>query len=108
MNLRVNQDGKLWDRFVASAIPVAIGLVVAGIVWWKDVSNAESRANEDILRIEARIDKVETEAREARRREAEDRQRIAEMAADLRSTSKEVSRIGGLLDRWIGPPPVRP
>ncbi|SFD71144.1 hypothetical protein SAMN05428997_14415 [Bosea sp. CRIB-10] len=33
MSLRVNQDGKFFDRFVASAIPVAISLTIAGSVW---------------------------------------------------------------------------
>lgn len=105
MNLRVNQDGKLWDRFVASAIPVAIGLALAAIVWWKDASNADSRANEAIMRIEARMDKVETDAREALRKAAEDRQKIAEMAAVLRKTEEGVSRIVGILDSWNKPPP---
>lgn len=110
MNLRVNQDGKLWDRFVASAIPVAIGLALAGIVWWKDATNADSRASEAITRIEGRIDKVEAEAREARRSAAEDRQKTAELAADLRNVARGVGRIEAILDRWAATPtpPLRP
>ncbi|SEG61101.1 hypothetical protein [Bosea lathyri] len=105
MNLRVNQDGKFWDRFVASAIPAAIGLTIAGIVWWRDASNADSRASEAIGRIELRIDKVEVEAREARRSAAEDRQKTVELAADMRNVLRSTSRIETLLDRWMGAPP---
>ncbi|MCO5092682.1 hypothetical protein [Bosea sp. (in: a-proteobacteria)] len=110
MNLRVNQDGKLWDRFIASAIPVAIGLALAGIVWWKDASNADSRASEAISRIETRIDRVEAEAREARRAAAEDRQKTAELAADVRNVLRSTGRIEALLDRWnsVPPSPSRP
>ena len=110
MNLRVNRDGKLWDRVVGSAIPIGLSLALAGIVWWRDASNADSRASEAITRIEMRIDKVEVEAREARRSAAEDRQKTVEMAADLRNMARGVSRIETLLDRWTSAPqtPSRP
>lgn len=104
MNLRVNQDGKFWDRFVAAAIPTAIGLAIAGIVWWKDASNNDSRAADAISRIERRIDTVESEAREARKTAADDRQKTAELAADVRNIARGVSRIEGVLDRWSAAP----
>ena len=104
VSMRVNEDGKFFGRVVAAfagAVPV---LVIGGIVWWSDGRLADSRAAEAIARIEKRIDTVEAEAREARKSAAEDRQKIAEMAAELRNTSRGVSRIEGILDRWSGPP----
>jgi len=110
MNLRVNRDGKLWDRVVGAAIPVCFTIGLAGLVWWRDASNADTRASEAISRIEIRIDKVEAEAREARRSAAEDRQKTAELAADLRNVARGVGRIEAILDRWAAapPPPSRP
>lgn len=104
MSMRVNEDGKFFGRVVAAfagAVPV---LIIGGIVWWSDGRLADSRAAESISRIEKRIDTVEAEAREARKNAAEDRQKIAEMAAELRNTARGVSRIEGILDRWSGPP----
>lgn len=105
LNLRVNQDGKFWDRFVAAAIPTAIGLMLAGIVWWKDASNNDSRAADAISRIEKRIDTVENEARETRRAAAEDRQKTAELAADVRNVLRSTVRIEAILDRLTVAPP---
>lgn len=105
MNVRVNQDGKFLDRLIAAAIPMALGLFIAGVVWWKDASNNDSRATEALGRLESRIDKVEAESREARRSAAEDRQKTAELAADLRNVARGVSRIETLLDRWTAAPP---
>lgn len=108
MNMRVNDDGKFFGRVVAAfagAVPV---LIIGGIVWWSDGRLADSRAAEAITRIEKRIDTVEAEAREARKNAAEDRQKIAEMFAELRSTSRGVSRIESLLDRWSSAPPQTP
>lgn len=104
MNLRVNRDGKLWDRVVGAAIPLAIGLLPVAFLWWRDAGYADVRANEAITRIEVRIDKVEAEAREARKAASDNRQKIAEMAAVLRKTEDGVSRINNILDRWAGPP----
>lgn len=107
MNVKVNQDGKFWDRLVAAAIPMALGLGIAGIVWWRDASNSDSRASEAITRMESRMDKIEADAREARRSAAEDRQKTAEMAADLRNVTRGVARIETLLDRWApSTPPI--
>lgn len=105
--MRVNRDGKFWDRVVASAIPMGLGLLLAGAVWWRDASNADSKAAEGLARLENRIDKVEAEAREARRTAAEDRQKTAELAADVRNVLRSTARIEATLDKWAGPP-VRP
>ncbi len=105
MNLRVNRDGKLWDRVVGAAIPLGIGLVPVVFLWWRDASISDTKAADGLSRLEVRLDKVETEARDARRSAAEDRQKTAELAADLRNVARGVNRIEGILDRWSGPPP---
>ena len=107
MNLRVNQDGKFSDRFVASAIPVAISLTIAGVIWWADSRANDSRAAEAISRIEKRIDTVESEAREDRRSAAEDRQKTAELAGDVRNVLRSTSRIEQILDRMMAPQRAR-
>lgn len=109
MNMKVNQDGKFFDRLIAAAIPMTLGLVIAGLIWWKDASNNDSRASEALTRLENRVEKVEIESRESRRSAAEDRQKTVELAADLRNVARGVTRIETLLDRWAnGPPPSRP
>ena len=108
MNVRVNQDGKFLDRLIAAAIPMALGLFIAGIVWWKDASNNDTRASEALARLESRIDKVEVESREARRSAAEDRAKTVELAADLRNVARGVTRIETLLDRWANGPAGAP
>ena len=112
MNMRVNEDGRLWPRVVAAAIPagipVAISIGAFALIFWADSKTIDAKTADAITRIEQRIDTVENEAREARRAAAEDRQKIAEMMAELRSTSHGVSRIEALLDRMMmerGPKP---
>lgn len=112
MNLRVNQDGNFFARFVAAAIPAGISVLISicafAVMFWSDSKTVDAKTADAITRIEKRIDTVEAEAREFRKGAAEDRQKIAEMAAELRSTSRGVSRIEGILDRWAGSLPPRP
>jgi hypothetical protein len=110
MNMRVNQDGKFFDRFVASSIPAAIGLMIAGVVWWADSRANDGKAAEAISRIERRIDAVESEAREARQSAANERQKTAELAGDVRNVLRSTARIEQLLDRIlvVTPSPRQP
>lgn len=109
MSLRVNQDGKFFDRVVAAfagAVPV---LIIGAIMWWADSRQADTKAADAITRIERRIDTVETEAREARRSAAEDRAKTAELAGDVRNVLRSTARIEAILDRLYGPAtPARP
>lgn len=103
MTMRVNEDGRLWPRVVAAAIPAAMGAALSigsfAFMFWAESKTVDAKTADAITQIERRIDTVEAEAREARRSAAEDRQKIAEMAAELRSTSHSISRIEALLDR---------
>lgn len=105
MNMRVNEDGRLWPRVVAAAIPACVSVVISigafALMFWSESKTVDAKTADAITRIERRIDTVENEAREARRAAAEDRQKIAEMMAELRSTSRGVSRIESLLDRMM-------
>lgn len=105
MNMRVNEDGRLWPRVIAAAIPAGVSLTISiaayAIMFWSESKTVDAKTADAITRIERRIDTVENEAHEARRAAAEDRQKIAEMAAELRSTSHGVSRIEALLDRMM-------
>lgn len=112
MTMRANEDGRLWPRVVAATIPAGVSMVISvgafAVMFWSDSKTLDAKTADAITRIERRIDTVENEAREARRAAAEDRQKIAEMAAELRSTSRGVSRIEALLDRMMmerGPKP---
>ena len=105
MTMRANEDGRLWPRVVAAAIPAGISVAISigafALMFWSDSKTVDAKTADAITRIERRIDTVENEAREARRAAAEDRQKIAEMMAELRSTSRGVSRIEALLDRMM-------
>lgn len=89
MNMLVNEDGRLWPRVVAAAIPAGVSLTISiaafAIMFWSESKTVDAKTADAITRIERRIDTVENEAREARRAAAEDRQKIAEMMAELRS-----------------------
>lgn len=103
MNLRVNQDGKFWDRVVAAFAGAAPVLIIGAVMWWADSRQADSKAADAITRMERRIDTVETEAREARRSAAEDRAKTAELAGDVRNVLRSTARIEALLDRMYSP-----
>lgn len=94
MNLRVNQDGKLWDRFVASAIPVAIGLVLARIVWWKDATTqtVEPRRRSPALR------GVSTRSRPKRARPAARLRKTGRRLPSLLPISRNVARGVGRIE----------
>ena len=98
----LNADGKFLDRFVAAAIPATIMLTIAGIGWWADSKAADSRFTEEISRLTRKIEAVEIAA-------AQDRQKIGELAGDMRSVLRSTSRIETLLDRSLVPvSPARP
>lgn len=99
--MKVNEDGKFFGRVVAAFAGAAPVFAVGAILWWSDARNADSRAADSIQRIEMRLDKVETEAREARRSAAEDRQKTAELAGDVRNVLRSTARIEALLDRMM-------
>ncbi|MBN9469982.1 MAG: hypothetical protein J0J10_14545 [Bosea sp.] len=105
MNMRVNEDGRLWPRVVAAAIPAGVSVVISiaafAVMFWSESKTVDAKTADAITRIERRVDTVEAEAREARQVAAKDREKIAEMMAELRSTSRGVSRIEGLLDRMM-------
>ena len=105
MTMRANEDGRLWPRVAAAAIPAGISVAISigafALMFWSESKTVDAKTADAITRIERRIDTVESEAREARRAAAEDRQKIAEMMAELRSTSRGVSRIEALLDRMM-------
>lgn len=102
MSLQVNSDGKLLSRIVGAGIPASIGLVIAGIVWWRDTSNSTLRASENLARLETRLDRVEAEARELRNTAAEDRRKTAEISVKISNVERGVVRIEALLDKWNG------
>lgn len=112
MNMLVNDDGRLWPRVVAAAIPAGVSLFISlgvfALMFWADSKTLDAKTADAITRIERRADGLETEVRELRRIGAEDRQKIAEMAAELRSTSRGVSRIEALLDRMMMERPPKP
>ena len=102
MGFSMDRDGKLLDRVIGAAIPIAIGMAVTGVVWWKDTSNATVRAAENLTRLEIRIDKLEKDTSEIRNTAAEDRRKTAEIAVNLNNMARGISRIEGILDKWSG------
>lgn len=106
---RLNEDGKLLDRLVGAAIPVAISLGIAGVVWWRDSTTTDDRMTQAIVRLDREISGIKDEAKEARQAAAVDRQKSAEMAGDVRNLVRSNARIEQLLDRYlIQGPPARP
>lgn len=103
---RLNQDGKLLDRVLGAAIPVAISLGVAGVVWWRDSTTTDDRVTQAIVRLDREISGIKDEAKEARQAAAADRQKTAEIAGDVRNLVRSNARIEQLLDRYLiqGPP----
>ena len=107
---RLKQDGKLLDRVLGAAIPVAISLGVSAVVWWRDSTTTDDRVTQAVARLERRLDAVEGEAKDARKAAADDRQKTAEIAGDVRNLVRSNARIEQLLDRYLiqGPPPRQP
>jgi hypothetical protein len=109
MSMKVNDDGKFFGRVVAAFAGAAPVLAVGAIIWWRDAGLADSRAAEAIGGIEKRLDRVENDGQEMRRSAAEDRQKTAELAGDVRNVLRSTARIEALLDRWTAAPsPSRP
>ena len=105
MSMKVNDDGKFFGRVVAAFAGAAPVLAVGAIIWWRDAGLAA----EAIGRIEKRLDRVENDGQEMRRSAAEDRQKTAELAGDVRNVLRSTARIEALLDRWTAAPsPSRP
>lgn len=109
MSLRVNQDGKFFDRVIAAFAGAAPVLIIGAVMWWADSRQADSKAVDAITRMERRIDAVEGEAREARKSADLDRQKTIELAGDVRNVLRSTARIEAILDRLYGmPSPGRP
>lgn len=108
MNLRVNRDGKLWDRVLGASIPFMIGMVPVTFVWWRDASISDTKAAEGLVRVERRMDKLEEAQRAAAEQSAADRQKLSGFAATVENVSKTADRIDRrvetLYDRLVGSP----
>lgn len=96
--MALNADGKFIDRLIPSLLAAGLSVVGMALVFW-----AESRANdretaETIRSLKEQLAIVKDEAKEQRQLAAADRQRTAELAGDVRSVLRSVSRIETLLD----------
>lgn len=96
--MALNADGKFLDRLIPSLI--SAGLAVAGmaVVFWAESRAADRETAETIRSLKEQLAIVKDEAKEQRQLAAADRQRTAELAGDVRSVLRSVSRIETLLD----------
>ena len=94
--MSVNSDGKFVERAVAAfagAIPV---LLITAAVWWADGRSSDAASTAAISRLERRVEAVENAA-------SSERQRLAELSADVRNLLRSTARIEILLDRLTAP-----
>jgi hypothetical protein len=105
-----NRDGKLGDRIVAGLISgsVTVAIAMGGqyLGFWSDSKAADRETAAAITALTKRMDAVEIEAKDARRSAAEDRQKITEIASDVRNSLRSQTRIESLLDRLLMMPPA--
>lgn len=96
--MAINADGKFIDRLIPSLI--SAGLAVAGmaVVFWAESRASDRETAETIRSLKEQLAIVKDEAKEQRQLAAADRQRTAELAGDVRSVLRSVSRIETLLD----------
>lgn len=96
--MALNADGKFIDRLIPSLI--SAGLAVAGmaVVFWAESRAVDRETAETIRALKEQLAIVKDEAKEQRQLAAADRQRTAELAGDVRSVLRSVSRIESLLD----------
>lgn len=89
--VRVNSDGKFFDRLVPALISAALAVMGMAVVFWSD-SRASDRETALIL---ARFDK---EISELKRSAEIDRQRTSELQADVKVLLAIMQRIERAVD----------
>ena len=100
MPMSVNSDGKFIERSIAAFAGAVPALLISGAVWWADGRALDQHVAATIARLEKRVDAVETAANN-------ERQRLAELSADVRNLLRSTARIEALLDRLATPAPPK-
>lgn len=93
----VNSDGKFIERAFAAFAGSIVSLIISGVVWWADGRALDASTAATLARLEKRVDVMETSA-------SNERQRLAELSADVRNLLRSNARIEALLDRIAAPP----
>ncbi len=97
-----NADGKFIDRLIPAVISAAFAVGGMAVVFWADTRAADRETAATIVALKDQLSIVKEEAKEQRQLAAADRQRTAELAGDVRSVLRSVSRIESLLDNRNG------
>ncbi len=109
--MSLNADGKFLDRLIPSLISAALAVTVAiggqALGFWSDSKAIDKAALASIERLDKEIAEMKVEQRAARMGADLDRQKLAELSADMRNVSRSTARIEGLLDRVLMPTPPR-
>lgn len=107
--MAINADGKFLDRLIPSLIAAGISVLGMAVVFWGESRATDRETAETIRSLKEQLSVVKDEAKEQRQLAAADRQRTAELAGDVRSVLRSVSRIETLLDkRDAGPRSTTP
>lgn len=101
--VKLNSDGKFWDRLIPALLGAALAVTGMAVVFWSDSRANDRETATAIARLDREITAVKEEAKEARLSAAADRQKTAEMAGDVRNLLRSTARIEALLDRYVMP-----
>ncbi len=104
----LNSDGKFLDRLFPALISAAIAVCGMAVLFWADSRASDRETAAAISQLNRDMATVKEEAKEQRQSAAADRQKIAELAGDVRSVLRSTSRIEVLMDRMNAPPGAQP
>ena len=97
MTVHVNSDGKFIERAIAAFAGAVPALLISGVVWWADGRALDQHAATALADMKKRVETLETSSNT-------DRQKLAELAADIRNLLRSTAHIEALLDRLVAPP----
>lgn len=103
----INDDGLFWKRFAPAFIAALAGAVFAvggaALVFWADTRASDRQTAEAIARLDREMTSLKDGLDKARSAAADDRQKTAEIAGDVRNLVRSNARIEQLLDRVFLP-----
>jgi hypothetical protein len=105
--VHLNADGKFIDRLIPAAIAAgfAVAIAIGGqmLGWWSTSFANDREAVRSIERLDKELAEVKAEQRAQRIAAEAERQKTAELSADMRNVLRSTARIESLLDRYLMP-----
>lgn len=105
--MQINSDGKFIDRLLPAMIAAGFTLSIAiggqMLGWWSTSFANDREAVRSIERLDKELAEVKQEQRAQRIAAEAERQKTAELSADMRNVLRSTQRIESLLDRYVMP-----